>query len=154
MIQGWYRSSPAFCTWLKAALARSLRNLNRQPLIEFLAADAANEIELPGDLVADLLLGLCLGHPVGKELIGILPAMSLSQGNFGKVAEQGRGQRVLTVDGKDYGGVKPPLQAIDHLFVKLAIFLRRCGFHPRSVIDDDLLDLGQESCPLGPRSRC
>src|SRR5262249_14970393 len=119
----------------------------RQLLIVRAATDARDQVELAAHFVAHDASRLRVRPPIGQELIGILIAVRQPQRNSGQVAQEGRGQRVLTVHREDHGGVEvTAAQGFDLGSVRVLVGSRRRRFYPRRFVNQYLVDLGDQRC--------
>src|SRR5512146_2392380 len=95
--------------------------------------------------MADLAPRLRVWHPVGQQLVRILVAVRQTQGNAGQVTDKRRRQGVLAVHGEDDSRVEAASpKPIDHLEFRRAVTPRSGRLHPRGVIDDYVVYLGNE----------
>jgi hypothetical protein len=96
--------------------AGPLRDAQRHPFVGRPGADGGHQVELPAHLVADEAVGLGVGHPVGQQRVRVLPAVGQPQGDVRQVAEEGRRQGALAVDGEDDRRVESPAaEPVGHL---------------------------------------
>jgi len=64
-------------------------------------AEVADEEEVAFGLVVDEGIGFFVGDPVGQQVMGVFAAVGKAAGDAGHPAQEGRGQRILAICGKD-----------------------------------------------------
>ena len=123
------------------ASGRLVGHAQPHPLIGRAAADRGDQIELAPHFVANAPLRLRLRHPVGEQLIGILPAVRQPERDVREVAEEGGRQRILAENGEDHRRVELPRpQPLRHREFRAAVRARGGRLHPRRIVDDHVVN--------------
>ena len=118
-----------------------VRDVQRQVLVGGVDSDRGQQVELSPDLVPDRAVGLRIRDPVRQQRVRVLAAV----GDSGEPAEDRRRQGTLGVDGEDDRAVVTARsQPLDHFEIGRRDRVVGFRFHPRRLIDDDLVNLWEE----------